>query len=278
MRALLVLAFVLVGWPAFAQTCETPCALPASSALFVELDAVPGVTAYTLRMNGLPLPVAPMIVNGVVSFPLPQGLTAGTWLFDVRSPTAALTEPTPLIVCEANTWAANYYPNATLTGFPAVAGCETLINHAWGVTGPPGLGADNFSARYAGRFTFAAAPSPVTPTPASYLFTARTDDGMRAWVDADPILDSWHDQGATTYTATRSLMGSHALRVEYYEHGGEATAVFGWQLAPVTIPITSWSCTVSQQVGTYSGGDKRATLRCPATFTPGRGDAVKVTK
>src|SRR5207237_10227673 len=39
----------------------------------------------------------------------------------------------------------------------------------------------------------------------------------------------WHDEPATTYTATRTLTaGDHEVKVEYYEHGGAAVIQVSW--------------------------------------------------
>jgi hypothetical protein len=39
------------------------------------------------------------------------------------------------------------------------------------------------------------------------------------------IIDQWKDQSATTYTVSRQMTaGSHELKVEYYENGGDAVA------------------------------------------------------
>jgi hypothetical protein len=281
------LSLCVLYWPALAYSqdivCTKPCALPASQALFVEVDAVPGVAAYTLLVNGLPTLTPATVANGTVSFSLPQGFLIGTTLFQVRGDGVALTDPTPLTICGANVWAANYYPNATLSDYPTVAGCETFINHDWGNSGPLGLPADNFSARYLGTFTFAGTTSVIGATAASYLFSARTDDGMRAWVDSDQILDSWHDQGATSYTATRSLLGSHALVMEYYEHSGQAVAVFGWLTTtpqdpcvvdPLIFTVNRWP---SLSTGTrrldYSV-NKTANITLTMRATPWRATAV----
>ncbi len=99
--------------------------------------------------------------------------------------------------------------------------CESSIAYDWGAAGPGnGLGTDNFSVRWTGRFDFAAA---------SYVFTARADDGIRVWVDGASVIDAWKDQGVTTYQASVPLTaGAHDVKVEYYEHGVLAEAEMSW--------------------------------------------------
>ena len=126
--------------------------------------------------------------------------------------------------CTTGQYLAEYYNNSGLTGSPASSRCETSIAYDWGAAGPGnGLGNDNFSVRWTGRFDFAAG---------SHLFTARADDGIRVWVDGASLINAWRDQSPTTYQATVSLTaGTHEVKVEYYERGGGAVAQVSWAAA-----------------------------------------------
>jgi PA14 domain len=80
---------------------------------------------------------------------------------------------------------------------------------------------DNFSVRWTGTHSFEAG---------DYTFTARSDDGIRVWVDGELIIDQWKDQPATTYNATRTMTpGEHQVKVEYYEKAEAAVAEVSWQ-------------------------------------------------
>ena len=117
---------------------------------------------------------------------------------------------------------AEYYNGWPPGGSPVFTQCEaSSINHDWGTGGPGnGVGNDNFSVRWSGRFTFAAG---------SYTFSARVDDGVRVWLDNEMILDEWRDQGATPFSVTRNVSaGEHSIQVDYYENGGGAVAQFSW--------------------------------------------------
>jgi hypothetical protein len=88
---------------------------------------------------------------------------------------------------------------------------------------------DNFSARWLGSFNFSAG---------TYMFTARTDDGMRVSVDGNTIIDAWVDQLPTTYRVVRNLSAAaHQIRAEYYENGGGAAAQLTWQ-GGLALPFT----------------------------------------
>ena len=148
-----------------------------------------------------------------------------------------------------NQYRAEYYNNRYLSGSPAFVQCEGWpINHNWGSGGPGhGVGNDNFSARWTGRANI---------NSGNYTFIARTDDGIRVWIDNDRIIDAWRDQGATEYRTTRYISGGqHDIRVEYYEHGGLAVAQFRWEPASggsgnLALNKASWA--TSQESGAYA--------------------------
>ncbi len=138
------------------------------------------------------------------------------------SPVVTATFTTIGATCATGQYEAEYYSNSGLSGTPTFSRCETAIDNNWGSGGPGnGVGSDDFSVRWTGRFNFAAG---------SYVFTARADDGIRVWVDGASVINAWQDQGPTTYQATVPLTaGTHEVRVEYYERGGGAVAEVTWE-------------------------------------------------
>ncbi len=138
----------------------------------------------------------------------------------------------PPLVCPTNQFAAQYFATPDLGGPVILARCEATIDHAWGYDGPGGaVPIDNFSARWQGRFAFAAG---------TYTFTALADDGIRVTVDGVALIDGWRDQWSTAYTASRTLpAGEHDIVVEYYDRGGAASARFDWSAASPAITPTA---------------------------------------
>lgn len=137
-----------------------------------------------------------------------------------------LTTPTPVPL---NSFKADYFNNQTLTGTPAYSTNTTNINYNWGTGSPAaGVGADHFSARYSGSFSFDGS---------TYKFNATSDDGVRVYLDGQPIIDAWKDQGPTTYSASKTpTAGNHTVTVEYYENGYGATLTVNWAKVAVPTP------------------------------------------
>ncbi len=126
-----------------------------------------------------------------------------------------------------------YFGNRWLSGAPVLVRQDAEINFNWGYGAPDAaLPADCFSVRWTRELFFNAG---------NYTFFSRTDDGVRVWVDSTLVIDRWFDQSATT-TASKAIyisQGNHAVRVEYYENTGVASAQVWWQAGGVIpTPVT----------------------------------------
>jgi hypothetical protein len=123
-------------------------------------------------------------------------------------------------------WKGEYFNNQTLSGSPSMVRDDGtgFIDFNWGYDSPRsacGIGADNFSVRWTRTLSFDAD---------TYRFTVTGDDGFRLYVDDVLKLEKWFDQPPTTYSVDVPLTaGNHTLKMEYYEHGGGATAKLSWQ-------------------------------------------------
>ncbi len=137
----------------------------------------------------------------------------------VVQPTSRPPTPVPATISD---WRGEYYNNRNLSGAPALVRNDVNVHFDWGAGAPAaGLLADNFSARWSRNVSFVGG---------TYRFYAHVDDGVRLWVDGSLVIDQWHDSAPTTYSADVSLTdGAHSLKMEYYEHTGNALAQLAWE-------------------------------------------------
>lgn len=123
-------------------------------------------------------------------------------------------------------WLGEYFNNRELTGTPVLSRTDAEINFAWGNAAPgTGVPADNFSVRWTGYIQ--------VDTTQAYTFVARTDDGVRVWIDDQLLIDRWVNQSARDWSATINLAAGvrYAVRMEYFDSVGTATATLSWQAA-----------------------------------------------
>jgi glucose/arabinose dehydrogenase len=154
--------------------------------------------------------------GGDIQHPVTVGTTDATYV--------ATFAPSGPIVCPVGEFRAEYFANRELAGPPLRIRCEPApINYDWGLGAPfgTGVGPDDFSVRWTGRFYF---PSGF------YRFTVHADDGVRLWVGGGaPLVDAWVDQAPTSYYGYRYLFrGYYDVRLEYYEAGVTAVSELRW--------------------------------------------------
>ena len=120
--------------------------------------------------------------------------------------------------CPSGQWLAEYFPNIKLAGTPVLMRCETgPIDYYWMTGSPdPRLPVDAFSARWTASLPFNAGTAKLT---------TYTDDGVRVFVNGKRVIDNWTRHGITMDTAQVQLKaGTHTVRMEYFEGGGEGLA------------------------------------------------------
>ena len=122
-------------------------------------------------------------------------------------------------------WEGRYFDNRELRGSPAMIRDDAEINFDWGEGAPATwMPSDNFSVRWTRQINF---------KPGLYRFNARSDDGMRLWLDdVDLRMNYWEPQDfAWNYQDWHYLEGPHTVRVEYFEAAGGARIQFWWDYA-----------------------------------------------
>jgi len=131
------------------------------------------------------------------------------------TPAAAAPSPAP------GAWWGDYFANPHLSGAPAKSRYDDAINFNWHSGSPVSeLPSDNFSVRWVRDEWFAGG---------TYRFKILSDDGVRLWVGDRLVVDEWRDRWATPLILDRYIpAGTHRVRVEYYEHVGDAIISVGW--------------------------------------------------
>ena len=142
------------------------------------------------------------------------------------APTVAPVVPSPTNTPQAtetaqldvpvNQWRGEYFDNPSLAGEPVLVRVDPELDFNWILDSPgPGIPNDNFSARWTGVFNLAAG---------DYRFYARSDDGVRVYVDGRPIIDFWQTNIPVDHYGnyTDLSAGLHTITVEYFESGGYA--------------------------------------------------------
>ncbi len=119
-------------------------------------------------------------------------------------------------------WLGEYFNNPWVEGTPLTTRTDPDINFDWGTGAPmPHLPSNRFSVRWTQRLNL---------EEGNYTFFARSDDGIRVWVDGRLIIDEWQGVQDKTFQASLSLLaGQHDFRVEYYEEIQFARVQFWWE-------------------------------------------------
>jgi hypothetical protein len=127
-------------------------------------------------------------------------------------------------------WRGEYFNNINLNDVPVLVRNDREINFTWNNDSPAAqINADYFSARWTRKVSF---------NDGLYRFSVRADDGVRVWINGQPVIDQWHDSKSQTYTADVPLAkGTHSIKVEYYERSGGALIEFNWQRIGDRSPI-----------------------------------------
>lgn len=176
----------------------------------------------------------------------------------VSTPSSNTTYTARFRVASGGSVRAEYFNNMDLSGTPLVRN-ESKLEFNWGTGSPsPALRTDGFSARFTGQVM----PQYSQP----YTFIVQSDDGVRLWVNGQLLIDNWTNHPATENRGSISLTAGQpaSIRVEYFEHTGEARLNLSWFSPSQTwemIPAGDWRPPVEDGSGLglwadyFSGGD-----------------------
>lgn len=130
--------------------------------------------------------------------------------------TATAVPPTATAAPTFTGWRGEYFNNQTLSGQPVLVRDDPEINFNWGTSSPgSGLQNGNFSVRWT--------RSIIVPG-GEYRFLARSNDGVRVWVNGVLLFDEWQRGQNATFQSEITLQPGQLLnvRVEYYHATGLA--------------------------------------------------------
>ncbi len=152
---------------------------------------------------------------------------------------------------DTSQWYAQYWGNQALGGAPVIMDNEgtSFLDHDWGPGAPRTiLPADRFSSRFERSVQFDAG---------RWRFVVASDDGVRLWLDGEPILDEWKDQVAHFTSEVDLTEGTHELKLDHYENGGYAFIRLSWERVSSTATLTG---------GITSPIDSTTVVTCPLTI------------
>jgi len=132
--------------------------------------------------------------------------------FKIGSAPAASNPPPP---AQSSDWSAEYFNNTDLSGSPVKIGRVREINFNWGLGSPASnVQKDQFTARFIQSRDFVGG---------NYRVVAQVDDGVRVFVDDQPVMNEWRQQSYRTFVSDFALApGVHTIRVEYVDVGEQA--------------------------------------------------------
>ncbi len=116
-------------------------------------------------------------------------------------------------------WKGDYFDNRSLQGSPVMSRQDSAISFDWNSgSAAAKVPRDNFSVRWTRSIYLKAG---------HYTFRVQHDDGMRVYIDDKIIYDSWFDQEVNYEVGIVPIKeGFRTIRVEYYDHVGNAVVHF----------------------------------------------------
>ena len=160
----------------------------------------------------------------------------------------------------------DYFANRNLDGQPALTRTDPQLGFDWSQNAPaPTVPRTNFSVRWMGTLT--------APATGRYTLSLTGDDGYRLFLDGHPLIDHWFEGGAATEAVDVNLTAGqpHALKIEYFQAGGDALLRFQWTLpgqnayadAVQAARSSDVAVVVVTTAGTESEGQDRPSMALP---------------
>lgn len=122
------------------------------------------------------------------------------------------------------------YYEGTEFAEPVHRSTETALNTDYGTAAPArGVPADGWSSRWEGYL--------VVPEDADYQFFSQSLDGLRLFIDGEPVIDNWTDHRYWKHSGAHGgrylTAGRHRILVEHYDREGHAVLRVRWTGGPI---------------------------------------------
>ncbi len=143
-----------------------------------------------------------------------------------------------------------YFDNMEFQGKPVLTRIDRQIDFDWGLGSPgPGVPSDRFSVRWTGWM--------IAPRTGDYALVARTDDGVRLYLDDTLMIENWGDHPPQSKAVDVRLEEGkpHKIRIEYYDDRGGAVAQFGWRAVEDSSLLAAMETARSADVALVFVGD-----------------------
>jgi len=150
----------------------------------------------------------------------------------IQAQTSQGPPPTPITQTSGDGLLATYFNENNLTK-TAITKIDSTLNFDWGAGSPtPRSPIPTNDPTYVDKDTFSIVWTGfvVPQYTQEYTFYARSDDGVRLWVNNQQLVNQWKNQSAREYAGRIRLTAGqrYPIKVEYYENYGDATIKLSW--------------------------------------------------
>ena len=134
----------------------------------------------------------------------------------------------PQIHSKVNGLKAEYYAGTDLTGKPLFSRVDQTVDFKFNDVNDPRL-QNNFSVRWTGFL--------IPDQSGVYKISTVSDDGVRLYLNGRQMINNWTDHGETvdSFEVTLTAGKTYALRLEYYQAGGDSHITLGWETSAQNI-------------------------------------------
>lgn len=219
------------------STITVPLTKSGTAAVGLDYNSLPASVTFTPGVSAIPLTVVPLANPALqTSATVTLKAEAGGG-YAVGPAAAASVSISPAGNATGSGLRGEYY-NSTQAAINAGYNPTTLFNpanlrltrtdatvnftYANGVSPGTGVNATYYVVRWTGQ---------VQPQfSGNYYFVARTDDGVKLWVNGQLLIDRWVNQSATDLTGLIELKAGvrYDVRMEYYQSTNTATQQLSW--------------------------------------------------